>query len=126
MKRNMITVCEVISLISGIVAIKLLTAPFLNLKLTSWIFYVIWIIGLSLINRHVTNVRINHLKRLWYLADKLAYSAETLKKMANNKYGILDWKLSRPENLQFFPNDKLVTNLIHELTLQLTNQTERN
>ncbi len=51
---------------------------------------------------------------IWALADQLGFTARDLKRLAG-KYGELDWQNTHPENMQFYPSQKVMVSVIRQL-----------
>ncbi|WP_461226060.1 hypothetical protein [Lacticaseibacillus suihuaensis] len=118
MSKRLLVVLETIVLIFGGGLLRLVFEPFMNWRLALALAYGLWAVLLWLVSSRVAANRRQALTKLWQLADRLGYSAADLSRRTP-RYGAVDWQLSRPENLQFYPADATVARLTRELTAAL-------
>lgn len=59
---------------------------------------------------------------MWALADEMGYTAADLKRLSG-KYGEVDWALTRPERMDFFPGVRVIKAVTHKMKIKTTRQT---
>lgn len=81
--------------------------------------YIIWLIFVVTISGYNDRQRAKHLTQMWVLADQLGYGPAELKQR-EPRYGVIDWQLSRPERIQFYPSDTAVKKLTKQFETELS------
>ncbi|WP_390406431.1 hypothetical protein [Lacticaseibacillus jixiensis] len=118
MKRKTLYGLELIILFLGMGVLKALLTLVFTDRVAGLVAYILWILAVGLIGHYTNAMRVAQLRRLWGLADQLGYGPAELKQRAP-QYGTIDWALSRPEQLQFYPSDRIVARLCDEFTLEV-------
>lgn len=83
----------------------------------SWVALACWLpfqIGEFWYGRRLRRFNQKQATVMWSLADQLGLTARDLKRLAG-KYGELDWQNTHPENMQFYPSQKVMTSVIRQL-----------
>ena len=120
MKRRTWVILDWVVLIAGYGILTSITADLFGTSslLSRGIALIVWCALYWGISTVVMRLRTNQLAHLWQLADQLGYGPAELKAKSTATYGVIDWSLSRPENLQFLPRDIVVSRLIKQLTAE--------
>lgn len=122
MRRRTLKTIQLIILIFGLGILHELIALVFSDRVAGMVAYGLWLAAVLVIGHYTSQLRIAQLRRLWGLADELGYDEAELSRRAP-QYGRIDWALSRPEKLQFFPRDRVVARLADELTLEYAQRT---
>ncbi|WP_225047939.1 hypothetical protein [Lacticaseibacillus kribbianus] len=122
MTKRTLVLIETIILIFGGGLLRLVFDQFLGFRASMLVSYLLWGVVLWLVSSRVTAARRRDLARLWQLADALGVDASDLSRRTS--YGAIDWQLTRPDNLQFYPADATVARLTRELEQAAANQAQ--
>lgn len=122
MKRRTLYILEGLILVLGMAVLKAVLSLAFDDRLAGLMAYGLWIVAMAVIGHYTNALRVAQLRRLWGLAEQLDLGPADLAKRTS-KYGAIDWALSRPENLQFYPSDRVVARLCDELTLEVAQRT---
>lgn len=122
MQRRTLKAIELIVLIFGLGILHALIALVFTDRVAGLLAYALWLVAVVVVGHYTNQLRVAQLRRLWGLADELGYDEAELSRRAP-QYGRIDWALSRPDKLQFFPSDRVVARLADELTLEYAQRT---
>ncbi|MFD1393251.1 hypothetical protein ACFQ3L_06660 [Lacticaseibacillus jixianensis] len=117
MKRMTMYIVELTLALLSLMAISVLINHFFG----SGYFSVSYITSLIVVvnaSSHSNRQRAKHLTQMLALADQLGYGPADLKQL-EPRYGVIDWQLSHPEKMQFYPSDTLVKKLTKQFETEL-------
>lgn len=118
MKRWHIIILQVVIAVIGLYIFSIIAHQFTNDKTTRTLVDIVGLVIWFAYSVNNTWMRKKRLNQMWDLADQLGYGPEQLK-MFEPKYGTIDWQLSRPEKLEFYPSDRAVIKLIDQFNSEL-------
>ena len=88
-------------------------------SITGWSLYMICMIATLLVGQRLQRDNKRLLTIMWALADEMGYTAADLKRLSG-KYGEVDWALTRPERMDFFPGVRVIKSVTHKMQIEQT------
>ena len=88
-------------------------------SITGWGLYVICMIATLFVGQRLQRDNKRLLTIMWTLADEMGYTAADLKRLSG-KYGEVDWALTRPERMDFFPSVRVIKAVTHKMKIEQT------
>lgn len=79
--------------------------------------YLICLIPALIFGQHLQRDNKRLLTIMWALADEMGYTAADLKRLSG-KYGEVDWALTRPERIDFFPGVRVIKAVTHKMKIE--------
>jgi hypothetical protein len=88
-------------------------------SITGWGLYMICMIATLLVGQRLQRDNKRLLTIMWALADEMGYTAADLKRLSG-KYGEVDWALTRPERMDFFPGVRVIKSVTGKMQIEQT------
>ncbi|WP_125707956.1 hypothetical protein [Lacticaseibacillus porcinae] len=86
-------------------------------SIVGWSLYMICMIATLLVGQRLQRDNKRELTIMWTLADEIGYTAADLKRLSG-KYGEVDWALTRPEHMDFFPGIKVIKTVTRKMQIE--------
>lgn len=86
-------------------------------SITGWGLYLIGMTATLLVGQRLQRDNKRLLTIMWTLADEMGYTAADLKHLSG-KYGEVDWALTRPERIDFFPGVRVIKSVTHKMQIE--------
>lgn len=88
-----------------------------SLSLVGIVIYLICLIPALIFGQRLQTDNKRLLTIMWTLADEMGYTAADLKRLSG-KYGEVDWALTRPERMDFFPGVRVIKAVTHKMQIE--------
>lgn len=88
-------------------------------SITGWSLYMSCMIATLLVGQRLQRDNKRLLTIMWALADEMGYTATDLKRLSG-KYGEVDWALTRPERIDFFPGVRVIKSVTRKMQIEQT------